>query len=181
MKRLLLHACCAPCAPHVIRKLKEEYLLTVFFYNPNIHGRREYDLRLKEIRRLCAVCNVPLIEGSYDPARFFDLVGPLADTGEGGERCSVCFRLRLEETCRIARITGAEVVATTLTISSHKNAFQVNSQGLQAAARYRIDFLDTDFKKKDGYLISCEAAKKHGFYRQNYCGCTFSKDERGRR
>ena len=106
MKHLLLHACCAPCSPHILRQLKQEYFVTVFFYNPNIHGRDEYELRLKEIRRLCIDNRVPLIEGRYDPARFFSLASPLADTGEGGERCLSCFRLRLGETVRVAKMLG---------------------------------------------------------------------------
>ena len=181
MKHLLLHACCAPCSPHVISRLKEEHRLTVFFYNPNIHGRSEYNLRLKEIRRLCEACKVPLIEGRYDPARFFEAVGPLAASGEGGERCSACFRLRLEETFRAGKAIGADLVATTLSVSPHKKTSQVNLEGLRAAERYGAAFLEVDFKKKDGYRISCELAEKHNFYRQNYCGCTFSKNERGQR
>jgi len=181
MKHLLLHVCCAPCSPYLIRRLKEDHRLTVFFYNPNIHGRREYDLRLKEIRRLCGDCNVPLVEGRYDPARFFETVGPLADSGEGGRRCSACFRLRLEETFRRARAVGADLVATTLTVSPHKKAALVNPEGLRSAGRYGVAFLEADFKKKDGYHISCEMAKEYNFYRQDYCGCTFSKNERGRR
>ena len=182
MKHLLLHSCCAPCSPYVIRKLAEEYRVTVFFYNPNIHGPAEYELRLTEIRRLCAALGVELIEGGYDPDRYFARVGPLAFSGEGGERCSECFRLRLEEACQIARQIGASVVATTLSVSPHKKTGQINSQGRSAAGKYEgLAFLEADFKKKEGYRISCELSREYGFYRQNYCGCIFSKAESERR
>ncbi|MEA2062886.1 MAG: epoxyqueuosine reductase QueH [Gemmatimonadota bacterium] len=181
MKRLLLHACCAPCSPYVIGKLKEKYLVTVFFYNPNIHGRREYGLRLKEMRRLCTDCRVPLIEGRYDPSSFFSLVGPLAGSGEGSVRCSACFRLRLEETMRTARMLGAEAAASTLTVSPHKKASRVNPEGLGAAGRFGLTFLDEDFKKNNGYHMTCQLSRPYRFYRQDYCGCIFSKQERDRR
>ncbi len=181
MKHLLILTCCAPCSPYVIRKLADEYCLTVFFYNPNIHPQQEYKLRLGEIRRLCKNLDVKLIEGRYDPERFFELVGPLADTGEGGERCSVCFRMRIEEAFRVAKKIGAEVVATTLTVSPHKKAARVNAVGRSVAQGEEIAFLEADFKKKDGYRISCELAKEYDFYRQNYCGCTYSKAESERR
>jgi len=177
MQHLLLHACCAPCSPYVMRKLAQDYELTVFFYNPNIHGPDEYELRLEEMRRLCESLGLELIEGIYDPERFFDLAGPFAASGEGGKRCSVCFRLRLEESCRQAKKIGAEVVATTLTVSPHKNADQVNREGRRAADAAGLQFLEADFKKKDGYRISCEHSRQYGFYRQNYCGCTYSKAE----
>ena len=173
-KHLLLHACCAPCSPYVIRKLSEEYRVTVFFYNPNIHGLSEYELRCAEMRRLCRSLNVPMIEGDYDPERFFQLVGPLASTGEGGARCSVCFRMRLEKTCSLAKKLGMEVVATTLSVSPHKNTKQINLEGVRAAEREGVVFLEADFKKKDGFRLSCELAKPYNFYRQNYCGCVYS-------
>ena len=179
MKHLLLHACCAPCSPYVIRKLQEEYRVTVFFYNPNINGEDEYRLRLEEIRRLCRQWGVELVEGPYDPDKFYKRVGHLAHTGEGGERCRECFQLRLEETGRTARRIGAEVIATTLTVSPHKKADQVNAAGAAAAEMdEQVVFLEADFKKKDGYRISGELSREFGFYRQNYCGCTFSRLER---
>jgi len=181
MKHLLLHVCCAPCSPYVISELAGEYRLSVFFYNPNIHGKQEYLLRLKEIRRLCRRLDVELIEGSYDTERFFELVGPLADSGEGGERCSACFRMRIEEAFRVAKKIGAELVATTLTVSPHKKAVQVNEAGRSVAEGEEIIWLEADFKKKDGYRLSCELAKEYDFYRQNYCGCTYSKAESERR
>ena len=182
MKHLLLHSCCAPCSPYVIRKLAEEYRVTVFFYNPNIHGPAEYELRLNEIRRLCAALGVELLEGGYDPERYFTRVGPLAFSGEGGERCSECFRLRLDEACRIAGRIGAGVVATTLSVSPHKKTGQINTQGRSAVKEYEdLTFLEADFKKKDGYRISGELSAEYGFYRQNYCGCIYSKAESERR
>lgn len=181
MRKLLLHSCCAPCSPHVIRTLAAEYDLTVLFYNPNIHGSGEYNLRLAEIRRLCADLNVPLIEGGYDTAEWFDRVGPFASSGEGGERCLVCYRLRLEEACREAKRIGAELVATTLTVSPHKPASRVNPQGVAAAGAAGITFLERDFKKQDGWRITCELSRQYDFYRQDYCGCTYSKAESEKR
>jgi epoxyqueuosine reductase len=177
MEKLLLHACCAPCSPYVLEKLSGEYELSVLFYNPNIQAPEEYQLRLAEMRRLCASLGVRLIEGRYDPERYIERVGPLAVSGEGGERCSACFSLRLEEACRVAKETGASLVATTLTVSPHKNTSQVNRAGLEAARNAGIAFFDADFKKNDGWRISCRKAREYGFYRQDYCGCHFSKAE----
>ena len=181
MQKLLLHSCCAPCSPHVIRTLAAEYDLSVLFYNPNIHGAEEYNLRLAEVRRLCADLRVPLLEGRYDPKEWFDQIGPYASSGEGGERCSVCFRMRLEEACRTARRIGAELVATTLTASPHKQASRVNPQGITAAEAEGLTFLERDFKKQDGWRITCELSKQYDFYRQDYCGCTYSKAESEKR
>ena len=179
MKHLLLHACCAPCSPCVLRDLGREYRVTVFFYNPNIQGRDEYELRLEEIQRLCADLELRLIEGPYDPERFFDRVGPLEHTGEGGERCEQCFQLRLEETFRIADRIGADLVATTLSVSPHKNAGQINRAGSRAEADGEgVVFLEADFKKQDGYRKTCELAREYDFYRQDFCGCSFSRKER---
>jgi len=179
LKHLLLHACCAPCSPYVIRKLQEEYRVTVFFYNPNIHGEVEYKLRRDEIRRLCREWGVELIEGKYDTEKFFKRVGRLASSGEGGERCRECFQLRLEETFLNAERIGAEVIATTLTVSPHKKAEQVNAAGKAATAQSeRVIFLEEDFKKKDGFRISSELSKEFDFYRQSYCGCIYSRMER---
>jgi predicted adenine nucleotide alpha hydrolase (AANH) superfamily ATPase len=182
VKHVLLHACCAPCSPYVLRKLSEEYRLTVFFYNPNIHGENEYELRLAEMRRLCENLEIPIIEGPYDPERFFERVGPLRDTGEGGARCEECFQLRLEETFRIADRVGADMVATTLSVSPHKNAEQINRAGRRAEADGEgVQFFEADFKKQDGYRKTCELAKESDFYRQDFCGCSFSRSEREER
>jgi epoxyqueuosine reductase len=179
VKQLLLHTCCAPCSPYVLESLSREYLVTVFFYNPNIHGPEEYNLRLEEIKRLCDDLGIRLIEGPYDPERFYDRVGPLEHTGEGGERCEQCFQLRLEETFRIADRIGVDLVATTLSVSPHKNSRQINRAGnLAAADGEGVLFLEADFKKKNGYRKSCELARKYDFYRQDFCGCSFSKKER---
>ena len=179
MKNLLLHACCAPCSPHVIGSLSDSYRVTVFFYNPNIHGPTEYKLRLEEMQRLCDDLGIRLIEGPYDPERFYERVGPLEHTGEGGERCEECFRLRLEETFRIADRIGADLVATTLSVSPHKSAKQINRAGQMASADGEgVLFLDADFKKQDGYRKTCELAKNYDFYRQDFCGCSFSRAER---
>ncbi len=179
MKHLLLHACCAPCSPYVLEKLSREYRVTVFFYNPNIHGPDEYGLRLEEIKRLCKALKLSLIEGPYDPERFFERVGALEHTGEGGQRCGECFQLRLEETFRIADRVGADMVATTLSVSPHKNVEQINRAGnLAQADGQGVLFLEADFKKKDGYRKTCALARDYDFYRQDFCGCSFSRQER---
>lgn len=179
VKHLLLHACCAPCSPYVFESLSREYKVTVFFYNPNIQGPEEYKLRLEEIQRLCEALQLRLIEGPYDPERFFERVGPLEHTGEGGQRCGQCFQLRLEETFRIADRIGADLVGTTLSVSPHKNAGQINRAGQLAAADGEgVVFLEADFKKQDGYRKTCEMARVYDFYRQDFCGCSFSRKER---
>jgi predicted adenine nucleotide alpha hydrolase (AANH) superfamily ATPase len=153
--------------------------VTVFFYNPNIHGEAEYNLRLDEIRRLSREWGVELIEGEYDTDKYFRRVGRLAHTGEGGERCRQCFQLRLEESLHTAERIGAEVIATTLTVSPHKKAEQVNAAGKAATEdSERVIFLEADFKKKDGFRISSELSKEFDFYRQDYCGCIYSRLER---
>lgn len=181
MRKLLLHACCAPCSPHVLRQLKAQYAVTVLFYNPNIDRAGEYELRLAEVRRLCEAEGVELVEGRYDPERFRALIGPASHGGEGGERCSACFRLRLEEACRVAAGRGDQLVATTLTVSPRKRSAQVLRAGQAAAGEGPVEFLMADFKKKDGYRLSCELARQYGFYRQDYCGCSYSEAERDER
>jgi predicted adenine nucleotide alpha hydrolase (AANH) superfamily ATPase len=163
----------------VLKQLGEQYRLTVFFYNPNIHGPDEYELRLAEIKRLCEELSIPLIEGPYDPERWLERVGPLRETGEGGALCEECFQLRLEETFRIADRIGADLVATTLSVSPHKSAAQINRAGRRASADGEgVLFLDADFKKQDGYRKTCELAREYNFYRQDFCGCSFSRAER---
>ena len=134
------------------------------------------------MQRLCDDLGIQLIEGPYDPERFFDRVGPLEQTGEGGARCEECFQLRLEETFRIADRIGADIVATTLSVSPHKNAGQINRAGNRAMADGEgVLFLEADFKKQDGYRKTCEIAREYDFYRQDYCGCSFSRKEREKR
>ena len=173
---LLLHVCCAPCSPHIINLLRESYSVTAFFYNPNIHPLEEYTLRENEIRSFSEKESFPLIIGEYDDAAWFEAVRGFEEEPEGSNRCDICFRIRMERAARAAAENGAQYFATTLTVSPHKNAAKIFAAGRAAAAQFDgVEFLEMDFKKKDGYRISSELSREHGFYRQNYCGCSFSR------
>ena len=179
---LLLHSCCAPCSSYVLEYLSEYFEITVFYYNPNIYPETEYYLRVDEQRRLIeqlpAKHPIHLIEGHFDPKEFYDAVRGLEQIREGGERCHACFRLRLEESAKIAKNGGFDYFTTTLTISPLKNAVKLNETGEQLAQEYGIVWLPSDFKKKNGYKRSTELSAEYGLYRQDYCGCVFSKRER---
>ncbi|HWP79481.1 MAG TPA: epoxyqueuosine reductase QueH [Candidatus Acidoferrum sp.] len=168
MKKLLLHACCAPCSTAVIERLQGEYDLTVFFYNPCIEPEEEYLRRLAELERLLGILNLPLIEGAYEPDRYLDAVRGLEHEPEGGARCAVCFEQRL---AAAAALPGYDLVTTTLTVSPHKNAALINGIGKKLCGDR---WLHSDFKKQNGYLRSIELSKQYGLYRQNFCGCVFS-------
>ncbi len=176
--KLLLHICCAPCSTAVIERLASDYDVTGFFYNPNIHPAAEYRQRLGEMRRYSLEVGFDFIEGRYESDRWFELAQGLEHEPEGGERCRVCYRMRLEETAKAAREGGFDIFTTTLSISPHKNAEAINSIGLELGERYDISFLSADFKKKDGFKESVLASKKHRLIRQNYCGCIYSKRDR---
>ena len=179
--RLFLHACCAPCSSYVLEYLSAHCFITVFYYNPNITDREEYALRVSELRRLIRempLANpVTLLEGSYEPERFLEAAAGLENCPEGGERCRKCFSLRLQETARAASLSGGtyDLMTTTLTISPLKNAALLNAIGEEAAASYGLRWLPSDFKKKGGYQRSIELSRIYGLYRQNYCGCKFSR------
>ncbi len=174
---LLLHACCAPCASHPLTLLAPVFDLTVFYYNPNITDREEQDKRFEELRRHLEkrYPRVGLIRGEVDPAPFLDSAKGLESAPEGGLRCAKCFALRLEETARLAKEEGFDYFATTLTLSPLKNPVLINSIGEKAAEKAGVRYLASDFKKEGGYLHSLEICKEDGLYRQNYCGCAFSK------
>lgn len=178
-KRLFLHSCCAPCSSYVIEYLSQYLPITVFYFNPNIGEEPEYRLRCSEERRLIAQMPtrfpVDFVEGAYRPEDYLRAVAGLEKEPEGGARCRVCFELRLSETAREAAARGFDYFTTTLTISPLKNASLINELGREAAARYGIAWLPCDFKKKDGYKRSIELSAQYGLYRQNYCGCVFSK------
>lgn len=181
--RLLLHACCAPCSSYVLEYLAEHMQITVFFYNPNITRPEEYRKRVEEekrlIRELPVKYPVSFLEGPYEPARFFETVKGLEAEPEGGKRCEVCFRLRLEETAKAALANGGfDYFTTSLTISPLKNAPLLNSLGEEIGAQYGIAFLPSDFKKKNGYKRSIELSREYDLYRQDFCGCIFSEQER---
>lgn len=172
--KMLLHICCAPCSPHIVDLLRAEYEVTAFFFNPNIFPEEQYTLRLDEMRRLAVELNLPLVEGPYVPEEWSDAVRGLEDALEGGARCEVCFRFRLERAAREAAARSIPWFTTTLTVSPMKNAAVIHRVGSAAGAAAGVRFLEADFKKKDGFKTSCELSRRHGLYRQDYCGCEFS-------
>lgn len=190
-KQLFLHSCCAPCSSYVLEYLRSFFRITVFYYNPNITEDEEYFKRVEEQKRLIAQMNagvtvtdnaypIDVVEGDYDKTLFFDCVKGLENCPEGGERCFVCYELRLRETAKKAKETGADYFTTTLTISPLKNAAKLNEIGEQLSEEYAVAFLPSDFKKKGGYQRSIELSKEYDLYRQDYCGCIYSKVERER-
>lgn len=179
--KLFLHSCCAPCSSYVLEYLSQYFEIIDFFYNPNISPKEEYEERLSELKRLIKEqphkYNVTLVEGRYDEREFLDVVRGLENEPEGGARCKECFLLRLNETAKMAKEYGADYFATTLTISPLKNAPLLNEIGssIFSADDGNPIYLPSDFKKKGGYARSIELSKEYGLYRQNYCGCVFSK------
>jgi predicted adenine nucleotide alpha hydrolase (AANH) superfamily ATPase len=173
---LLLHACCAPCSTAVIERIKDYFNLTVFFYNPNMDSQEEYSLRLEEIKRLCKTLNIPLIFTDYLSQEYLSEVVGLESEKEGGKRCEKCFYLRLNKTAELAKEKSFNYFATTLTVSPLKNADRLNAIGKALGEEFGVNFLVSDFKKKNGYMRSIELSKEFGLYRQNYCGCVFSKN-----
>lgn len=181
---LLLHACCAPCSSYCLEYLSEYFKITVFYYNPNISPESEYAHRVAEEKRLISSLKVKnkidFIEGEFNPSDFYDAVKGLENVKEGGERCFRCYRLRLEETAKLAKELGFDYFTTTLTISPLKNAAKINEIGEELAGKYGVMHLPSDFKKKEGYKRSIELSKQFSLYRQDYCGCAFSRTERER-
>lgn len=180
--KLFLHSCCAPCSSYVMEYLCKYFSITVFYYNPNISASEEYKKRVAEEKRLIEAYNaegkgypITMVEGDYEPALFFDTVKGLEDCPEGGERCFKCFDLRLRKTAELAGAQGFDYFATTLTISPLKNAEKINEIGEVLGSEYQIAWLPSDFKKKNGYKRSIELSKEYDLYRQNFCGCSFSK------
>ena len=174
-ERLLLHTCCAPCSPHVIEILQKEFEVSAFFYNPNIHPIEEYRRRLEEMERFCKKVSVELMIVDYDTDRWFHITKGLEDEKEGGKRCELCYRMRMEKAACVAQTNGFQHFTTTLTVSPHKKAMVINQIGHELQKKYPIAFYEVDFKKHDGFKKSCELSKKYGFYRQSYCGCVYSK------
>ncbi len=180
--RLFLHSCCAPCSSYVLEYLSEFFEITDFFFNPNIEPEPEYRHREMELRNLIARMHtrhpVTFVSGKYEPARFYEAVRGLEHIREGGERCFACYRLRMEEAARLASEGGYDFFATTLSISPLKRADKINEIGQELEKKYGVRHLPSDFKKKGGYLRSIELSKEYGLYRQDYCGCVFSRKER---
>lgn len=179
---LLLHCCCAPCSSAVLEKLASFFQITVFYYNPNITLQTEYQKRIAELKRFIkeypTKYPVKWMEGSYRPELFFEKTKGLEKELEGGKRCFICYQLRLEETARLAKENHFDYFTTTLSISPHKNATWLNEIGEQLAQTLQIGYLYADFKKKEGYKRSICLSKEYHLYRQDYCGCSYSKVEK---
>ena len=200
-KKLLLHACCCPCSSHCLEVLSQHnFEITIFFYNPNIDEKEEYMKRYEELIRFTKEAdfahNVKIIDGGYDPEVFFDMAKGLEDLPERGKRCYLCYEMRLKKTFEYAKENGYDYFSTTLSISPYKNAQWLNeigknleeseNQSLQGGMNESgnnssVRFLYSDFKKKNGYKRSIELSEEYNLYRQNYCGCIFSKQERERK
>lgn len=176
-EKLLLHVCCAPCASYCLEYLTQCFDVTVYFYNPNITDESEYRLRLDTLYRLLEARgdDLPCIDGGYDPGAFMHAVRGFEDAPEGGARCDICFALRLDATARYAAEHGFDCFTTSLSISPHKDAEALYRIATAAAEKYGIRTLPVDFKKHGGYQISCVLSRELGLYRQNFCGCEFSR------
>lgn len=183
--RLFLHSCCAPCSSYVLEYLSDYFSITVFYYNPNIYPPEEFGKRVEEqqklIQELPVKHPVSFLEGPYEPERFYEMAKGLEQVPEGGERCFRCYRLRLEEAAQMARAGDFDYFTTTLSISPLKNAEKLNEIGAYLAEEYKVPYLFSDFKKRNGYKRSTELSAEYGLYRQDYCGCVFSLRERRER
>lgn len=180
-KRLLLHSCCAPCSSHCLSELSPQIGVTVLYYNPNLDCAEEYEKRKREqLRFLRETGLADFLDCDYAPEDYLFSVRGLEEEKEGGARCAVCFRLRLERTAREAKARGFDYFATTLTVSPLKNAKLINTIGFAVAEEVGVKYLPSDFKKRGGYLHSVRLSEEYGLYRQDYCGCAFSKAERER-
>lgn len=179
---LLLHSCCAPCSSYCLEYLSQYFRITVLYYNPNLYPAEEYERRVFEQRKLIAALpaknKISLVEMKGEPGEFYSAVRGLEQIKEGGERCFACFRLRLERAAKYAKENDFDFFTTTLTISPLKNAAKLNEIGEAAGKKFGVCHLPSDFKKKNGYKRSVELSKIYGLYRQDYCGCVFSKRER---
>ena len=191
--RLLLHACCAPCSSAVIEELALYFDITLYFYNPNIYPKEEYDFRLAELHRLIAemsasdaiskeaaegIGRICIAEGKYEPEVFFEISKGYEKLPEGDKRCELCYKLRLSETARYAAENGFDYFCTTLSVSPYKNAQKLNAIGEELSDIYGLPYLVSDFIKRTGYKRSCELSTIFNLYRQDFCGCPFSKAAR---
>jgi len=179
---LALHACCAPCSSAVLEQLADVFDIVVFFYNPNISPEEEFRHRLEEqirlVNEMLPGSGIRVAEGEYEPKEFYRLVQGHESDPEGGERCGICFEMRLRKTAEFAKDIGADYFTTTLSISPLKDAQRLNALGGALAVEYGVNYLFSDFKKKEGYKRSCTLSQEYGLYRQDFCGCVFSKLER---
>lgn len=175
---LLLHSCCAPCSSYCLEYLTNYFHVTIYYYNPNISYKEEYDRRVQEQIRLIKTMPVKFpisfLEGTYEPEAFYQIAKGLEDQPEGGERCFACYELRLLEAAKCAKENGFDYFTTTLSISPHKNAAKLNEIGEKTGSVYGVSYLNSDFKKRNGYKRSIELSKEYDLYRQDYCGCVYS-------
>lgn len=179
---LLLHACCAPCSSAVLSRLASFFKITILYYNPNITNKEEYTKRLHELENFLSKIKpkyeIKIMPCRYDPNEFFKIAQGLEKEKERGKRCYKCYFLRLEETAKKAKEHSFDFFATTLTLSPYKNSTWLNEIGALLSGKYQVNYLYSDFKKKNGYKLSLELSKKYNLYRQDYCGCIYSKLER---
>ena len=178
--RLFLHSCCAPCSSYTLEYLSNYFDITVYYFNPNISPKEEFDKRFAEQKRLIdslpAKNPIKLVLGEYNYDDFLQIARGYENVAEGGERCFRCYRMRLESTARIAKEQGFDYFCTTLSISPLKNSQKINQIGYEVAQKYGIKWLPSDFKKREGYKRSIELSKEYNLYRQSFCGCIFSKE-----
>lgn len=172
---LLLHSCCAPCSSSVLKKVCKNFNVTILYYNPNIYPKEEYLKRKAEQIKLCNLLNIDILDCDYNEDEFLAEVKGLEQETEGGCRCNKCFLIRLEKTAKSAKQNNFDFFGTTLTVSPHKNEQIINKIGKKLQDKYEISFLFSDFKKQNGYLESIKLSKEYNLYRQDYCGCRFSK------
>ena len=179
---LLLHSCCAPCSSYVLEYLSNYFKITIFYYNPNIYPETEYSRRVIEQQELIRVMKtknpIKFMQGDYDTKSFYSIAKGLEVEKEGGERCFKCYELRLRETVKVAKDGGYDYFTTTLSISPYKNAKKLNEIGEILGDKQGVKYLYSDFKKKNGYKRSIELSTEYNLYRQDYCGCLYSKNER---
>ncbi len=173
--RLFMHACCAPCSSYCVIYLKDFFDITLYYYNPNITDFDEYQKRLLELKKFADNFGIEVLADDYNSQDFFTAIKGLENEVEGGKRCFECYKLRLEKTAKKAKDLGYDYFCSTLSISPLKNADKLNEIGEELSSVYKVAHLPNDFKKKGGYLKSVELSKEYGLYRQNYCGCVFSK------
>lgn len=179
LPRLLLHSCCAPCSSYTLEYLSDYFDITVYYFNPNISPESEFEKRYSEQKRLIEALpvknKIKLIKGDYDYNEFLAVAKGLENVPEGGERCFKCYRLRLEKTAQLASEQGFDYFCTTLSISPLKNSQKINEIGFAVGEEYGVKWLPSDFKKREGYKRSIELSREYDLYRQNFCGCVFSR------
>lgn len=171
---LLLHSCCAPCSSSVIERLKDHFNVTIYYYNPNIYPKEEYEIRKNEQKKFLEQLNIPLIEGDYNKENFYQSVMGMEAEVEGGKRCYICYKMRMEGCAKLAKNLKFDYFCTTLSVSPYKNSNYINEIGEALENEYGVKFLYSDFKKRQGFLRSTILSKEYNFYRQKYCGCEFS-------